>query len=271
MEMENESIGMEVFRKIQLDILISVDEFCKKHNIQYFLAYGTLIGALRHRGYIPWDDDIDIAMPRPDYEKFIKSYGKEGNDTYYVLSPDSDKLYPYTFAKICKSGTHITEFSSLKYDLGVNIDLFPIDGLPAGKAEIKSHYSKICFYRDCLNVKRIKLDFKKRSLQKNCTLTLAKVALWPVPYRALINKIVNLSKKYSYSESCFAADLNFGNENRCLPKTIFEQDVPVEFENHRFPAPVGYDRWLRVIYGEYMQLPPLEKQVTHHAMKAYYN
>ena len=88
--MNNKIIEPEEFKKTQFDILISVDRFCKARGIRYFLAYGTLIGALRHGGYIPWDDDIDISMPRPDYERFIKLYNKEKDKGYYVVSPSLD-------------------------------------------------------------------------------------------------------------------------------------------------------------------------------------
>ena len=224
--MNNKIIEPEEFKKTQFDILISVDRFCKAHGIRYFLAYGTLIGALRHGGYIPWDDDIDISMPRPDYERFIKLYNKEKDKGYYVVSPSLDPSYPNAFAKICDPDTCIIEFSSLKYDIGVNIDLFP-------------------------------------------HLMLSKMALLPVSYKFLIKKINSLSIKYNYLNCRYAADLNFGNIDRRLAKKNFESCVPVEFEGHAFDAPAGYDLWLKSIYGNYMQLPPVEKQITHHAFKAY--
>ena len=267
--MNNKIIEPEEFKKTQFDILISVDRFCKAHGIRYFLAYGTLIGALRHGGYIPWDDDIDISMPRPDYERFIKLYNKEKDKGYYVVSPSLDPSYPNAFAKICDPDTCIIEFSSLKYDIGVNIDLFHIDGLPEDEYEAKAHYSKINFYRNLLNAKKIKLDFKKRSVVKNIHLMLSKMALLPVSYKFLIKKINSLSIKYNYLNCRYAADLNFGNIDRRLAKKNFESCVPVEFEGHAFDAPAGYDLWLKSIYGNYMQLPPVEKQITHHAFKAY--
>lgn len=268
--MDNRIVKSEELKKTQLDILLSVDRFCKQHSICYFLTYGTLIGAIRHKGYIPWDNDIDISMPRPDYERFIQLYNTEKEKKYYVISPDLDQSYPYPFAKICDPNTHLVEFSSIKYNIGINIDLFPIDGLPKNEKEAKAHYWKINLYRNLLNIKKIELDFKRRSLIKNIFLALSKTVLFVISYNYLIKKINHLFVTYNYSDCLYAADLNFGNVNRRLPKKIFESCISVEFEGYLFNAPIGYDLWLKSIYGDYMQLPPIEKRVTHHDFKAYY-
>ena len=143
------AITRDELRKIQLDILRSVSAFCMKNNLTYFLCYGTLLGAVRHKGYIPWDDDIDIAMPRPDYEKFIRSFNKSGGRScseygggscseyggefrcgsedslslpteprLKVISRELDRNFPYTFAKVTNTSTVFEEFSSFKYELG---------------------------------------------------------------------------------------------------------------------------------------------------------
>ncbi|MFR5682857.1 MAG: phosphorylcholine transferase LicD [Clostridia bacterium] len=122
-------MSLEEIKSIQLDILSQVANYCDRNGLRYFLAYGTLLGAVRHKGYIPWDDDIDIMMPRPDYMQFINSFNNE-KCALRVGSHYLDKNYPYVIAKVYDTSTLCKENIDVEYSIGINIDVFPIDGLP---------------------------------------------------------------------------------------------------------------------------------------------
>jgi len=257
-------ISVTELKKIQLDILSEVHKFCEKHKISYFLTYGTLIGAIRHKGYIPWDDDIDICMPRPDYERFIKIFNDE-NSKYKFLSNELDPDYPYPYGKVIDTSTVLIEYSSIKYPIGINIDVLPIDGVDESGEILKKQF----FLRNLLDVKTIKLS-KKRSLLKNTVLLVGKICLFLLPYKFLVRTMVKNAKKYSYQESEYVCCVAGGfKEEKPMLKEYFRDKVLVQFEGNSYYAPIGYDKYLRSIYGDYMVLPPEEERMPHHVFKAY--
>ena len=131
-------ISFEEAKRVELDILLHVAKFCDEHGLRYFLAYGTLIGAVRHKGFIPWDDDIDIQMPREDYEKLLELYPKENTDEkYFLLAPEMKGAH-HPYAKIIDTRTVKKELGAKKNNpLGVDIDVFPLDGQPDGDKEFE--------------------------------------------------------------------------------------------------------------------------------------
>lgn len=259
------SIGLEELKQIQLDILLDVADFCEKNGICYFLAAGTLLGAVRHKGYIPWDDDIDISMPRPDYERFKKEYNSPGK-RYYFLDSTIDKDYPYTFGKVCDNDTLLIENF---YKLGVYIDIFQIDGLPDDKGISDNHCNKIKRHRNYLALKSTKWR-KGRSLYKNLFLIVSKVPLLFANYRLLLSRTCRLMAKYDYGLSSFAANLNFGGPSRRIEREVFDDIVKVSFENHQLNAPIGYEKWLINLFGDYMTLPPEKDRVSTHVFEAFW-
>ena len=260
-----QELTIKELRSIQLDILEDVNDFCKKNSINCFLAYGTLIGAIRHKGYIPWDDDIDIMMTRPDYEKFITNYH---SDKYNILNVDLDPRYPYSFSKIHDPSTKVVEYSSLKFDIGVNIDLFTIDGLPNTENKRNTYTRKLMRYIRLKEIKRIKFS-KNRKMSKTILLFLLKTGIFFIPSQFVIKRLVKLIKQYDFNKSSFASELNFFQKNRVFRKELFMDSVNVVFENKIYKAPVGYDIWLKTIYGNYMELPPVEERKTHHVFHVY--
>jgi lipopolysaccharide cholinephosphotransferase len=260
-----EKLSVKEMREIQLDILNDVNDFCTKNNILYFLAYGTLIGAIRHKGYIPWDDDIDIVMTRPNYNKFIANYHSE---KYKIINFDVDADYPYVFTKIQDPSTLLVEYSSREFDLGVNIDLFPIDGLSADEKKRSRQIKRISFYSSLKEIKRIKTG-ENRSFFRNAVLCMLKAAVCFIPYRFIIKQLVGLGCQSDYEQATLVGDLNFISMDRCFPKKGFEEWVDVEFENNTYKAPKCYDLWLKKVYGNYMEFPPKKDQKTHHVFHAY--
>ena len=134
-------IGLDEIKKIELDILIYIDSLCKQNHLRYFLCGGTLLGAIRHKGFIPWDDDIDISMPRPDYDKLISLIGS--NSSYMVLTPANCDFY-YNFAKVVDTRTTLCEIDNTPIkNMGVYIDIFPLEGMPDNDIEREQHYKQL--------------------------------------------------------------------------------------------------------------------------------
>ena len=258
-------IEVEELKNIQLEILDSVHDFCIKHDIKYFLMYGTLIGAIRHKGYIPWDDDIDICMPRPDYDKFMKYFNLEGSHLKFIAH-ELDTKFPYTFGKVINTKTKLIEFSTIKYPMGVNIDVFPIDGVDEDTKILRYQI----FLRKLLNVKTIKYS-KKRSLLKNLMLLFSKMLLMVIPTNYIVGRMVKNTHKYSYDNSSKVCCVAMGTKlNKPVPKEYFDKGVLKEFEDREYYVPIGYDGYLKSIFGDYMKLPPEDKRNSHHAFEAYY-
>lgn len=260
------TIDLKELRRIQVNILDDIDAYCRKNGTNYFIAYGTLIGAVRHKGFIPWDDDIDLAMPRPDYDKFIREYK---SDKFRVVSMLNDKEYPYPYAKVEDTSTLLDENQDLKYMAGVNVDIFPLDGLPESPKEAEWHCIKIGLLRFLLRIKQIGLS-KSRGFVKNAVHYMGKLLLSPVSQRCLVKKIMKMEQKYDYDKSPYVSDLNFGMSDRRMPRESFYPGIEMDFEGRKVMAPSCYDEWQRKIFGDYMQLPPVEERVSCHTFTAYY-
>lgn len=265
-------------RQIQLDILNHVNKFCKENNIRYFLAGGTLLGAIRHKGYIPWDDDIDIMMPRKDYEQFKNIYLKKTNTNYKLYHYSVERKYNYPFIKIGDKRTSIIENQIKDNDFGVNIDIFPLDKFTNDKSIQKKYFSKNRKLRLLLWRKQNKINWNVKYRSK--TKTFLKNIILYIYYQGILNII---SKNYI----CKTIDRNSKNlnnssnleymggyiwgyyEKELIPIKAFKDSVPVEFEGNFYPAPIGYDRYLTGLFGNYMQLPP-ESERVHHIFTAYW-
>jgi len=250
-------------KKVQLDILQAVHEFCAKNKIGYYLTYGTLIGAIRHNGYIPWDDDIDICMARPDYEKFLRFFG---DGRYEVVSFDKDQRFLFSFAKVIDNNTVLIEESGINYKMGINIDIFPIDGIDDDTALLKW---QILLHK-LVDFKVVRLSLS-RSLFKNLVLLAGKMLLCVIPLSVLIRSMTKNAIKHDYDSAKKVCCVAFGSKyNQPIDKTIFEKGVLWQFESKQFYVPAGYDQYLKSVFGDYMKLPPIEKRVTHHKFRAYY-
>lgn len=262
-------MSFEKTKQVELEILTNVAEFCDKHEIQYFLAYGTLIGAVRHKGFIPWDDDIDIWMPRADYYRFLEIYNKENLDSKYKAISPYDKISRHSFVKVIDTRTAKIE-SGIDYSngyLGVDVDVFPLDGQPDNDKDFSKWYNKLQKYYKIYTY--LILD-KQGSLKK-------KIALFFIRFfsgekKRVLIKTAKLHKKYPYETSLYvgAVESCYNFINNHYKKEWFSDFIMADFENLKFKIPVGYDEILTQMYGDYMQLPPIEKQVTHHSNNTYW-
>lgn len=256
-------------RNIQIDILKMFSKYCGLHDLNYCLYYGTLIGAVRHKGYIPWDDDIDIAMPRPDYEKLIQNFNGFHED-YEVFENRIQENYALPFAKISNKKTKIIELSDINFNnLGVNIDVFPLDGLPESQKIKKSLLRRIKIIRTIYTIKSVRYN-RHRSFYKNVILLIGKIIFYFYKPKKITTSIINEALSYDFENSSEVACLVWGYGIReIMKKSYFDKSVKLEFEGEFYNAPYEYDKVLRQIYGDYMQLPPIDKQKSHHDFTAY--
>lgn len=264
------NIDLNELKAIQIEILNDIDRFCRENSLTYWLAYGTLLGAVRHKGYIPWDDDIDLHMPRPDYERFIATYNNQ-NSTLKVVDHRTDSSYTIPFAKVCHTGTVLKEDMYSGTPLGVYVDIFPLDGIADANQARKSKQ----LYR-LLNKKTL-LWSGSRPLFDNIKIMVAKLLLLPVSTRSILRRMHENSLLCNYGtaekvgilcEICSGCVYDY--EHDVLDKKIFESSVAMPFEGGEYPAPQGYKEYLRVKYGDYMQLPPEDMRISKHKFSAWW-
>lgn len=259
-----QAIGIDELKRMQKGILDEVVAFCEEHGLRYYLAYGTLLGAIRHKGYIPWDDDIDIHMPRPDYERFIELYNSKPARGYEVVTHELDRHYHVPFAKIYRKGTIVNEFFYKQSVFGVYVDIFPLDG-------IKSRWQAyIC--GQCIRFMYIKTSIfcDRQTLARKARLLVTKMILLPFSSHFILKTMRKIATRHRYGEC--AQVCSFGSRTclrEILPREVFDGHTTVEFEGSSYRAPQGYDRYLTQKYGNYMQLPPEEKRVSSHDSQAY--
>lgn len=256
----NKEIVMEL-KKVEIDILKEFVAVCNKLNLRYYLLGGTLLGAVRHQGFIPWDDDIDVGMPREDYEVFIHQGQKLLPEHLFIQTIETDPAYVNTFAKIRNSRTTFVESSSgrKRINHGVFIDVFPLDYYPEEEvAQAQFDSRKKWFAR------RVGITF---SLPQNRTWKgLLRRTVFCVMMPSLKGTIQGRERLYhSVGKTNLLA--NHGGawgKKEIVPAEWYGEGVPVMFEGMQVTAPAEYDKWLTQVYGDYMQLPPVEKRVGHH-------
>ena len=257
---------IEEIKNVELDILLHFSDFCEKNNLRYYLADGTLIGAVRHKGFIPWDDDIDIEMPRSDFDKLTQLYQNSGKTPYRFVSPKSSDSY-FCYGKIIDTRTVKIE-KGIKYRgeyLGVDIDIFPIDG----GLEDMSKRNEACRKVHSLYEKHLILAAGLYGTWKRKM----KYYLYKIQYRSknhLYDIIKEIALKYGFDESPYVIRYGIYSLGYSVEKKEYDETILLPFEGHLLRGPIGYDTILRSQYGKYMELPPVEKQITHHGYSAYW-
>ncbi|MCQ2072806.1 MAG: LicD family protein [Bacteroidaceae bacterium] len=261
-------IGLEELKQLLLEILNKIDLFCKDKDIRYYLCAGTLIGAVRHKGYIPWDDDIDIMMLRPDYDKFLKcfnGYYKELN----VLAPELDWNYYAPYANVIDNRTILIEGNNGHngFEVGVKIDIFPFDVLPKSEIRYSLERKIVLKLNYVLYIKRSLSPYKSWPKRSKMYYWLFK----PYSY-GFLQKIIHhiaVSQSWDKSEDVFLRTFDIAWPMR-VSKSSLGKPQYVPFENYCFPIPENADEFLKVRYGDYMQLPPEDQRVPHHGFVAYW-
>lgn len=263
------SISFEETKQIELNILLKFAFFCDRHNLRYYLTYGSLIGAVRHKGFIPWDDDIDVQMPRADYNKLIEIFNAEKEDKDLFLIDPKAKNAAHPYVKITDLRTIKKELGTPKGSiLGIDIDVFPVDGMPSNEAEYEKWSDKL---RTCYK----KFQFANSGLKGLPFKTKVHVLLYKVyvPFKkSLLKKAEKLHALYPYETSDYVGtmEMMYNSKKNRLKKEYFDGYSLVEFEGHFLKAHKDYDAVLTGIYGDYMKLPPEDQQVTHHVNVSYW-
>lgn len=261
-------------RITQINILKAFREFCEFYNLKWWMDAGTLLGAVRHKGYIPWDDDIDVSMLRADYAqatRLFNSWAKDNNyEQYEMIAPDIGNNFDYPFGKIIDNSTILYEYAGgKKIEIGVYIDVFVFDNAPADKNE----YCKMLRKKSILGkLRAVKLMGKGKMSLRRIRALIIKFLLLPVPMKVITMKIINNAQKYKSVETGKINDFVFPYDNydHYLNSDFFDDMIMLLFEDDVYPAPANYDEWLRIVYGDYMKIPPKEEQI-HHNVKAYFN
>lgn len=264
-----DKITLRKVQLVQLEIAKEIDKVCAQCNIKYFLIGGTLLGAVRHKGFIPWDDDLDIGMLRYDYENFLKRAPKMLGNNFQLIEWKTDPNYPHPMGKVIKKGTIYKE--SKRNDLGnqgIWVDIFPYDVAENQKKYFKNRIFKMKILRSLI---RAKCDY--RTWYSNEGIILSKY-IKNVPFRlgAIFFSKRTLIREYerlSQIENNKSNEKIFenGTENYldwCFPLSFFSSLIQMDFENYKFFVPKNYQKYLNIAYGDYMTLPPKSERENRH-------
>lgn len=266
--MSEQYLDSKEIQEIEFKILKMFDMLCKKYNLYYSLAYGTIIGAIRHKGFIPWDDDVDVMMPRSDYDKLIEivKNEKDGISKNYVLLHDGLEGYFYPFYKICDART-IAKAEDNVTKHGIWIDVFPVDSIFDDEKKTKNLHKQFRFMKNTVLSYTTDFSAKHKNWKFIPKFFLSVVAhIWGIDNLvATIERQAKIERsKNRVSVLTWQSSLE-GNMN----KEDFYNSILVDFGDSKFPVISSYDSYLKGIYGEYMKIPP-ENQRKTHMLKAYY-
>lgn len=255
--LSNKEMTMAEQKQLQLEILLEIDSFCKSHGIVYSLAYGTLLGAIRHKGYIPWDDDLDIMMTLPDMLKFIKEFNSENLICYSYLN---DKTYENPYCNICSNKTYRKD--GRKVYRGLGIDLYPLVAIPYEENDKELYFvtaNKLNSIRHkyltwAHRINKILPNFYIPGFS-NAITRFSNYALYSIPF------------EYARNYYLVARPMNKKDQ---FNSNILQSIILASFEGHSFPITSDYNEVLTTIYGNYMELPPENKRVPHHGQTYYW-
>lgn len=263
---------LEKLHKVQLDMLKDIDTICKKHQITYFAVSGTALGAVRHKGYIPWDDDIDIAMMRNDYLKLLKVAKEEFGDKYTLFSPETEHKY-YNFVPIVSlnNSRMIVPLSKDVFDTGIFIDIFIYENIPDNPEEAKKHIKQSFFWRNLYVMSRANFEllYEGATIIQKIKYTISRVARFIIPlfdkdgskirkkYLSLVYKYHDKTNTYTVLGDPYADDVIMKKEEIIPVKHL-------DFEDFKMPMMADYLANLERKFGKnYMDLPPVDKRVNH--------
>lgn len=260
---------LQEIKEVEIELLRRFHSFCVENNIRYFISHGTLLGALRYKAFIPWDDDLDVLVPREDYNRLLSIYPDD--ERFKLFAPEKDRSYFYPYAKFCDMTTRKVETG---YDngveLGIDIDVFPLDhwddDFEKAKAEVKQQRRNMALLGLSKLKKPDSLHPAKRFIKG--------IAMKVIKLRGsayYVGRIMKEAYKPEQKGSRYVGGKawNVYGERDILPAEAFAEAIELEFEGQMFFAPVGYDAFLTSLYGDYMPEPPVEKRKTHHSFAAY--
>lgn len=254
-------IDIDKLKKAELFILVEINKFCQENNIQYSLYAGTLLGSIRHSGFIPWDDDIDICMTRENFDIFIQKWLNKNDSRFYLDNPYDYKHSRINHAKIRLRKT-ILDCDDDSYtnnnERGIFVDVFPLDYLPSNYKKSKKAF-RIALTR---NHPPKNSNIIKKIILKVCFLILK-------PFRKMILKKIDKGlKKYNRNNATQISTLNeLWGLSHSHSLNILDEFITGKFENYSFPIAKNYDLFLTELFGNYMELPPIEERTYKHSPK----
>lgn len=252
---------------LELKIALEVKRICEKNDIRYFLTAGTLLGAVRHGGFIPWDDDMDIGMLRGDYERFIQACKTDLGSEFFLQTWDTDPDYPFSFGKIRLNGTHFVEAFSEKGGMhdGIFIDIFPFDNVPDDPREQKKQGRRYFICKRLLWIKKgMGTNMKEGSLKQKMKYYAFKAFSCLFSYESIRNYFKKVQAKYNGQQTeKVVTDGSYSYSKESLERRWVENLTPVKFETEEFLSYKDAVEYLQYFYGDYRKLPPVEKRNRH--------
>lgn len=253
-------ISLEEKKIVQLEMLKEIDSFCKANNIKYSLAFGTLLGAIRHKGFIPWDDDVDIMMPLPDMQRFKELFRSE---TMKYCDVDTEKYYEYGFSRIAHLKTY-NKIGIIAETYGICIDLYPMVTIPNDELDIELFFQKAsAFYNRRMRM----INWRQHIIRYLPVKTIPGFQKAMKDYRDYVLNTNNYGKTNKYY--IVAGPLNI-RKRTSYDFDLFEELIDVDFENYTFSGIKQYDNYLTMMYGDYMTPPPEDQRHPYHGGHYYW-
>lgn len=246
-----------------VDMMKWFHEFCIRNNLRYYVLGGTMLGAVRHEGFIPWDDDIDVGMPRNDYEILIELMKEETKSRYVLETPDTEeKDFYYPFSKLYDTKTTLVENTKYQIKRGIYLDIFPLDGVGNSFEESKKFAESVYKYDNLLMLKIA--GFRKgRSLCKNTAVFLFRFL--PINPKKILKKLTDKCKEKNYNECTWIGNLlGAWRLREVMPKEYLGSPTLYRFENIEVFGVEHANEYLTSLYGDWKKLPSIDKRVTHH-------
>lgn len=258
----------EKVREIQIEMAMEVKRICNEYNIKYSIVAGTLLGAVRHKGFIPWDDDLDIGMLRSEYDKFIKVCEKELRDEYFLQTWESDLGFALPIAKIRKNGTKFIEKNSADASLhnGIYIDIFPFDNVPTGRIKQFVQNRSTYLLKRMLLIRMNYKVWQDNEIVKNILYKFLKVFSCFFSVNQIKEILIKRMTAYNdnYSEKVVTFGGSYGYRKETIDKKWLINLIEIDFENEKLSAPFNFVEYLTYFYGDYMTPPPENKRYNRH-------
>ena len=271
----NGKISLDEYKKIILIGLIFISDICDKNNLNYFLYAGTLLGAVKYKGFIPWDDDIDIVLLRDDYEKLLKLLEENENEDYKVLHVGNTKDYYYPYAKLVHKKTKVIENAKEIDELGAYVDIFPLDGIADG---YEKEINKMRFIWN-LAARRMRIknsEYKSSTVRfdkdnvrfrkmKDFIYIFTDYITLPLGNKFWASVLDKKLKKHNIADYNYVSRYKYNIE--VFEKSLFMETAMYDFEGTQFKSIKDYNFLLTIAYGDYMKELPKERQRSHHQME----